>query len=426
MAFVGFAVITLLVGSRGGAVVFAIGFLALTASLTFSYLRERRLNREWLARTIEGVSACGLQPVAKEARVAGRIGRFAVIVSREAREGTAFVVDGLTLTASIRPERASPERAIGDEAFDARYGVEGDRAAALVCLTTEARRALLDARLLFDDLEIEGGRIRARIASKVDPAAVDPLLRSLAALALMLSAGRASAREIAARFASEPLAPVRRQILEAGLAGFEDSAAPLARAALRDGDARIRLRGAEYLGDHPTLTRLVEDPAIDGDVRAAALEIASRALEREDFLALLTRLFAASATRRSEPDALLLALCSWARKTHTRAAQPALLRMLEGSAAVRDAAISGLAAIGDATAVGPLRGLSAGLFTGEVGRAAESAIEAIQARLKGAEPGQISLPEANSAAGALSEPESAGNLSIAKRRGAVPDGSRRG
>ncbi|HVO29757.1 MAG TPA: hypothetical protein VMV18_03440 [bacterium] len=399
----------------------AVSIVALGALLggilpyAFFHARERRFNREWIAAMVDAVRACGLQPLPKEARAVGRIGRFAIVVRREAREGTAFVVDGLTLQATILTGRASAAVAIGDDAFDARFHVEGDRASALVCLSTEARRAMLHALELFDDLRIEGGRIRARIAAKVPADAVDSLLKNLAALAMMLSPGRAGARELAARFATEPLAPVRRQILEAGLAGYEETAAPLARAALNDGEPRIRLRAAEYLGDAPMLARLAEDPALAGDLRAAALELCSRTLERDAFIALLARLFAATARRPKDAEEFLLALCAWARKTHSRSAQPALLALLEGSAPVRDAAIASLAAVGDVSAVEPLRAFTSGLFTGDTGRAAENAIATIQARLRGAEPGLVSIPESGDGAGALSEPPGAGTLSLARK-----------
>lgn len=325
----------------------------------------------------------------------------------------------------------------GDAVFDQKALVRGDPHEILATFdapTREAALAVLALGAYLTDHRItlrQGGfhRDRDEIIQKT---------RTLLALGERLAAaGRIPVHErLAAIAGGDPLAPVRRNALDALLMREAQARAPQAvvdgavKRALEDPDATIRLTAATsgragLAQSRQTLTAIAWSPEAADAIRARAFAALGTldGVDRPDDL-LDALLEGGSESRVAAIGMLGRRGCAASRVTPfatradaaTRAAvalaleqagdpsaQPLLLTMAgDTDEAVRMAAIQALGAIADVGAVETLLPLMRGVFGGPLKQAAQQAVAKIQSRTTGAGAGQLSVSDAPAGAGALS------------------------
>jgi len=335
------------------------------------------------------------------------------------------------------PLGASREIHVGDKEFDDTFAIQGPRHLALSLLNAEVRLAMLQVNA-HGPVKIAWGELRADLP--------DDKLRQILPIVLDIGRRLAGSLDVEERLAEnarrDPEEGVRlRNLL---LLVFELPAKkPVVDAALRaacaDPSPRIRIRAAKELGSegHGVLRELaagLEDDAISAQaVTALGAELAfeqtadvlRNALRRRRLRTALACL--ESAGRGGAPAVEILAkvvarehgeLAAAAARalgqTASAAAEPPLVLALQHEdPQIRVAAANALGEIGAAAAVLPLKEAAARHANdAELRRATRQAIAAIQSRLTGASPGQLSL--AGDEAGRLSLAEAeAGQLSLA-------------
>jgi HEAT repeat protein len=357
-----------------------------------------------------------------------------------------------------------PDIAVGDERFDTAVDVRGERTSVLAVLDDETRARVL-VRVGLEGGVVENDEVRWEGDEVVDGQRLEEIVRDLLALVTGLRDPRAEIPARLARNAAEdPVAGVRvanLRALQRESAEFA-LARSVSQAALEDEAPAVRLAAAQFLGKEgvQTLRDLVESgPLIDAGVRLDALRLLVRRAPRETVLPLLDRILddlpnpeqgrtvidgrvvegpqllvwrqAASACgalqhagatarliaalgRLDPPSANVVAEALGA--IGDPAAEPALIGILgseDTDAAV--AAAHALGRIGSAAAVEPLLARVDGALTDRILRdVAREAVEAIQARLRGAEAGQLGLAEAANMQGqlAISDPSQDGRVSL--------------
>jgi hypothetical protein len=353
--------------------------------------------------------------------------------------GTKIVVTGLGHGAgglSLRREGLSTafekrfigerEIEIGDPQFDAEYYVQGQAPLALALLDPGTRRSL-------------GALMRGRVAVpgrgsiEVDPSLSDGVLevqvkesgfsdnreRVPEILAGVLEVARLLIKppDVAARLASnlqaEPEAGARlRGVL---MLSREFPHHPATREALlaarEDPSEEVRLRAAMALGEEgrTTLLALVESAGTDDACAARAVAALGDRLSAGQAEAALRRALG-GAGRPQTAQACLEALGRSGSPEH----EPLLLEALRSDdPAVSIAAARALGRAGTVAAVPALRETTTAAVRGELRSAARQAIAEIQARLTGAEPGQLSLAGGEAGALSLADGEP-GRLSLAE------------
>jgi len=314
------------------------------------------------------------------------------------------------LGTTLGKELGTQEIEIGDARFDRECFIEGPPAVILAVLDHSTRRAL--SGVLGGYVQAEGSEteVRARLEDGVlsvdireypfeEPGArVTSVLPRVLDLARRLVPPADLADRLAKNLRTEPEPGVRLQIvlvLAREFVGHPATRLSLA-GACHDPSAEVRLRAATALGEdgRDTLLALVSQEAADDSCRARAIAALGVHFARPTLVAALQQARAAGRT-------LTACACLELLATSLHEDNEGLLveALSDSQTAVRLAAARALARIGTTAAVAPL--LEAESAGGELRGAARQAIAEIQARLKGAAPGQLSLAVAEAGTLAL-------------------------
>jgi HEAT repeat protein len=327
----------------------------------------------------------------------------------------------------------APDIPVGDATFDSAVIVQGSEAAVLGALHAAARGVAL--RLIGRKVQVLiAGRRLSVICSKSTPtSAIPDLVRGMVALAKALPANESVPECLAHNALTDPVAGVRLRNLETLVSDFGEStvARECCRAALKDRNPWVRLQAARGLGvdgldalaelaKRSTLNEAVASEALldfvthaptdaagqvclavlasgRGDTRRRAIEAVGR-LRYAPAQDALIRVLEGSEATSSEAAAMALA------GLEGEAVESALLTALRHpQPATRVASARALAEGGKVRAVAPLRAVvEARDSSGGLRRAAREAIARIQARLVGAEAGQVALAEVDPQRGSVS------------------------
>jgi hypothetical protein len=431
-------------------------FVAGAAALWFGLQRYRWHLRLWT----DAAAACGLQ-------VEGSFSSFwGLPLMLKAREGSLKVRlksngqrwRGTRVVVEVpEPKRFSEVRMTrrehgqarfgrqieaGDEAFDKTFFIEGPMQLVHALLDPEVRRLLIRVNA-ESPLEIAGGELRAEVRDERVPEI----------LSLLLAVGRritriqhVAQRVVAENARGDPEVGVRLQnlLFLVGEHPRKRRTVEALRTACADPSPQIRLRAAQELGaeGQDVLIELA-DSAVDDTWSAQAVSILGRRLPFDRVNAILTRglcghrILTARACLESlgrsgnpaavdilakvlasEEGELAAAAALALGETGSTAAEPPLILALQHEDTdVLVAAANALGQVGTAAAVLPLKEVERNSHQPvaawpQLRRAARQAIAAIQTRLPGASPGQLSL--AGSEAGQLSfATAEAGQLTLA-------------
>jgi HEAT repeat protein len=353
------------------------------------------------------------------------------------------IAHDIEMQAESRRTRAESRRKrreieIGDERFDAGVSVRGPEL---------LLRALLDAstRSLVHDFVARGGHVTQGdlcAESSSDETPPIALLRQAVSIARRLLPPVDLRTRLGDIVRQDPLPEVRTRALGAlaGRFGDDEGVRAVCREALTSADAELRLTAALALGGEATdtLVELAQDTEGDNSQAARAIQALGRRLPLERALAILTDALRSGHRKVAVAviDALgriggpaaasrLAAVLATAGAELSRAAVGALATMADGAAEaaliralshseleVRVAAAEALGATGTMAAVAPLRLMLDSSGAGrQISRAARHAIAAIQARVPGASPGQVSLAEDETGQLSYAEPDRRGSLS---------------
>jgi len=373
------------------------------------------------------------------------------------RRGTRIVVDAPDrgiVSLSLSPETSVTARAkqrgareieTGDDGFDDEFYVTGPSTIVRAVLSHDTR-ALLRSLLVEVDLEVVGGELRGVVIQGLNSPARHGLLLSRTLPLLLDAAHRLrwpadTARQLAHNATTDREPGVRRENLLALLREYPDAPATRAttRAACSDPSDDVRTRAAIALGDEGRSTLLEVARREDADDVAAGRAIAALHdhLTIEDAKEILGRALRsrrtetaheslASLGRRADVTAvpviakvlaiekgeLAVTAARALAETGLPAAEAPLLAALERDApGLRVAAAEALGRVGSAAAVLPLKEIETQYRDDATRRAARQAVAAIQSRLPGASPGQLSLAPADAGALSLAEDET-GRLSL--------------
>jgi hypothetical protein len=446
------------------------GLMLLSAGGLVAHIRHRReLRREWAA----ALAACGAEVKAssgRRLRVAASLPPFELTIqywgttkfhrwdpsgrfppnSPRPMVVVDGIPDGLGLTLEGEGLHKGPsdkELAIGDPKFDAAVYVQGPPALVRAVLDTATRQALVGA--LDQSLVVEAGRVRLLPMFLAPDAATGqrPTMAEAVALALewarRLSWPEDAAVKLAANAREEAIPEVRLwNLLTLSREYPEDPATAAAlRAALTDSDPEIRLRAAMMLGPEATeiLLGMARDEKGDDERAALAIGVLDQRLGLEEVHALLNRALRARRLRtaraciahvgrRAGPEALPVLARILAIEKGDLAEAAALALGSSGLATaeaalvaalgherdfVRVAAAQALGRVGSLAAVIPLKQMEAHHHPSEVEvrRAAREAVAAIQERMGGGSPGQLSLVGGEAGQVSLSGDE-AGRVSL--------------
>ena len=329
---------------------------------------------------------------------------------------------------------------VGDPVFDAAV-VLGLGSPGLLCLFDASTRA--QVRAVFDaglDVRITDGELVARL---VRPAwrrgdAVVRAVRRLVDLAHRLEEPTDAAVRLARMATGEPFGSVRRRALRTlvELAPQDPATRDVLRACIRDPEPGIRLDAAWSLAEEgaPVLQALAADPEVDDAIAAEAIDALGAGFALADARAVLTRALGAGRVRsavaalsvlgrgggaevpgvadvlaRTEGPIAVAAAGALAVIGGPSVEAPLVAALRVPDPTVAAAAAAALATCGGVASVPELK--AAETRGGDVRRAARTAIAAIQSRLTGASPGQVSL--ATGDAGQVSVVDAAdGRLSL--------------
>ena len=382
------------------------------------------------------------------AAVTGRSGDLRVRLEQYRRgkyeHGTKMVITGFGHGAgglSLRREglgtaierRLIGEREIeiGDPSFDDEYYVQGQAPLALAILEPATRRRL--ASLLRGSVAVAGREPVEVDASLADGVLevrvkesgfsgrrelVPAILADALEVARLLVAPKDVAGRIAANLGREGEAGARLRgllVLSREFPGHPATRKALL-AAREDRSEEVRLRAAMALGEEgrETLVELVTRTGTDDSCAARAISALGERLPEGLAQATLRRALG-GAGRPQAAQACLEVLGGLGRP----ADEGLLLEALRSdSPPVRLAAVRALGRAGTVAAVAPLRELDE--RGGELRRAARQAIAEIQARLAGAEPGQLSLAGGEAGALSLADGEP-GRLTLSDEEADRPD-----
>jgi HEAT repeat protein len=445
--------------------VFMIGAMGWTVGIAFwSHVRQARIHRQWK----KAAEACGLRPHEGSTWITPRTHaqpdlrvRFEPWVDGDTVRGRRVSVDsvdlglvGLTLRPESRPTaRAKPRGArdieTGDESFDDAFYVAGPTVAVRAVLSAPTRERLLSL-LIEPGLEVVDGELRAHIPWTFPAIALaEPLLLRTLRLLLEAAHGLRPPADLAAALAanarSDPEPSVRTQNLLDLVRKYPEAEATRAalRAACADPSDDVRVRAATALGDEGCdvlldVARLAH--ADDGPVARAVTTLGDR-LPSDDARSILAR---ALRTRRLETARVCLHRLARGRDASAVPVMASVLAVEKGELAVaaaqalaetglptaegpllaaltrdvpdvRVAAASALGRVGSVEAVLPLKEVETRYHDEATRRAARQGVAAIQSRLPGASPGQLSLAPADAGALSIAEDET-GRLSLDEER----------
>jgi hypothetical protein len=465
----------------GSLVVVAVGALVAWAGVRLAMQRQEARLRSWRGAAAEaGLESVEERERFLGRELLGRCGPLSVRFQRFKRgkgpSGTRIEITGLghgDFGLSFRREglgtrldRAlTGERDIetGDAAFDREVFVSGRPALAHAVLGADSRRAVLaltsgripvpGAPWVEADVDVGAGKIEVEIVESVfddadRPAVSGALLRWLLAAARLLSAPASTSAAIAALAREDPEPGVRLACLRHLREALANDAAtrPALLDARADRDASVRVEAALALGDEGagTLLDVARTEGTPDELRARAiaalgerlpLELAERALRRAGDAAHRASALACveALGEIGEPAVATLAaalastdgeVAVAAGRALGRTGPPAEAALVGALAderpAVRVAAAESLGRVGSVEAVPSLRDAAERSDEGGMRRSVRQAIAAIQARLSGAEPGQLSLAAGEAGQLSLAEGQ-AGEVSLADGAMVLPE-----
>jgi HEAT repeats len=423
-------------------------FLASGAAVWLNLQPNRVRQRLWQ----DAAAACGLTTEECSSVWKGRSGQLEVSLEATGRRGensrVVVVVPGPSGFSNVKIRRElyqsfwKSEIEVGDEAFDGAFFVEGPAKLVHALLDGEARRLMLGVNAK-SPLEVKWGTLQAEASHEQ--------VREI--LSLLLTIGRRFAQRVdveqrlAENARGDPAAGVRLQnllLLIRELPGTPGTVETL-RAACADPSPAIRLLAAQALGaeGHDVLVALAESTEDDAS-SGQALLIVGRDLPFERTSAILIRALRRRQIQTAraclkvlgsrggeaavdtlakvlerEEGVLAVAAAAALGEAGGRKAEPPLIQALEHEDTDdRIAAADALCRVGTVAAVLPLQEAAESKpYHSGLRRAARQAIAAIQTRLPGASPGQLSLAGAEAGHLSLAQVE-AGELSLA----ADPDG----
>lgn len=372
----------------------------------------------------------------------GRSGRSVMAVSSPRRLGWHLSLSRETLGSQLNQLMGERDVKTGDRAFDAEVAVYGEPGALVATLDEPTRVAVRQA--LESGITVESGKIERELPRFVtDPQTLVRTGSELLDLARQLATPHNVPGKLAANAGRDADPAVRHRNLEVLVESFVDrpETAEAARRALDDVDPDVRLMAGRFLGleGHPTLLALAADLDVPEPTAVAALDALGGAPPIEPLAMVLDqtapagrflvaraaaaalgrcrnpRVGTAIAAHLTSPDTALAAAVATAMGASgdPSCAAPLAGALTSHSGDVRAAAAQALAAVGTVDSVAPLR-QAMGEHPLDLGlrRAALVAVAAIQARLTGAAPGQLTLPD--SEAGALSlAGQQAGEVTLA-------------
>lgn len=424
-----------------------LGAVTLAGALTVSLWRERARVRAWL----DAVQRLQLGDVALQPRHWNTAPRLTCTADGlnvrleqyrhgKYERGTLFRVDGfwhgeepLTLKREgLGTRLLGREIEIGDPAFDSEVYIQGPARLALAVLDAPARERLV--RLLRGEIAahpepvaveaaLEAGVLQVHLRDRTStqlPEKVYKALQGVLASARELVAPDDLPTRLIENFRREPLAGVRLSILSVLVREFalRPETRQTLQAALQDRNGGIRLWAAKALGEEGEktlfdLAEFPEDSAAAGAIAALAAKLPTGRLKL-----LLER---ALADRR--PETARACLHSLGQRGASQAEELLLRALGSDDPPTAVAAAEALGRAGTAAAVAPLRTEASALLPNPLQRAARQAIAAIQSRLSGAAPGQLSLTTGEAGALSLASDE-AGELSLADSEPEAPSASR--
>ena len=415
-------------------------------------LRLWRL-RDREAAWLRAAQSCGLSGITVRRTLGivtglrGRLGRLQVSlrtrVSSRMAGATTIQVRGIAdvaLRAEGRPDTVvrrslgSTALQVGDPVFDAPVYLEGapEVLQALLDATTRlAVRRLLEGMLLDPSdgtvfrvvaslnrgIDLQAGEGDPRFARRDLPR----VLHGVLDLARRLEPPEDVAQRLARNAREDPLPEVRRRnlVMLVHERPHDPATATALRPACADGDEEVRLYAARQLGagGHAVLRKLAEEAGSDSCAARAirglglalaadeALQLLSLALPPRRYPVVVACIEALAGRGGEATVAALERIITGERGQVAVAAAKALgfpgltgaetvlvgRGLAHENGDVRVAAAVALGRVGTVSAVLPLREIdTSGRW--DVGGAAREAIAAIQARLKGAAPGQLSVP----------------------------------
>ncbi|HVO12035.1 MAG TPA: HEAT repeat domain-containing protein [Vicinamibacteria bacterium] len=412
---------------------------AIVGSLAFLFAGQRRRTRMRVWQ--EAARAAGLQDVVAspgllDMQLQGRAdhlvlhfenyrrGRYEsgtrISIRRTPERTPALSVKREGLGTALGKELGAQEIEIGDATFDRECFVQGPPTLALAVLDRATRRTL--AGVLGGYLPVGGTEIEVRASLDDGVLSVDlrdyPFERAAARVAAAVPVVLALARrlvpppDLAGRLAenlrTEPEPGVRLQIVVLLAREFRDHPATHSAlvAACSDPSLEVRLRAATALGQEglDTLLALASREDAEDSCSARAVAALGVRLERPRLAATLEQ---ARVTGRTHTACACLELL--AARVHEDNEGLLVRALSDEQVSVRLAAARGLGRIGTASAVAPL--LEAEGAGGGLRGVARQAIAEIQARLKGAAPGQLSLSAGEAGTLSLADDEP-GRLSV--------------
>jgi hypothetical protein len=319
------------------------------------------------------------------------------------------------------------EIVIGAPEFDAQVYVQGADPAVFAILDAETRGRV--ARLLGGELTVNGrpiavrscvadGALRVEVPERgAHGASFGDVLRAVLGLAHRLVAPPDVALRLARNLLRDPEPGFRLNALVVLVREYPKN--PATRRALlaarHDTSAEVRLQAAMALGEkgRETLLGLVKADATDDACAARAVAALGEGLPTEEVETVLRR-----AVDRGCGETALACLEALGVRDASAREDVILAALRSPLDRVRTGAARVLGRTGTVAAIPELHGLCES-GSSDVRSAARQAIAAIQSRLPGASPGQLSL--AGGEAGALSiSGEEAGQLSLAERQAAQP------
>ncbi len=439
----------------------------LIASLATTRAADMDLLAAWTAlaeasemTAIEATNAWFAPPT-----LSGKHGSREVVFSRytaNKQTGTRLTIDGCAfiglrregLSSRIEKFAGTREIVIGDPAFDRAVFIEGPEGVLRAILGHETRQRVLDlTRGALDDDGakplrggglVENGRIVLEIlgAASVATARLTAALPALFDLADRLVQPENIPACLARNASQDPLPSVRLQNLR--LLTSAHPTRPATRAALEractDVAPEMRLHAASALAPSADATLL----------QLASQELADAAIERQAIVALGNRVEATQAApilsstiRRGRTEAACALLAALGRRGGLDSAALLAQTLREQNGVVAAAAARALAAcptastetellaalgreddvvaeavaealdrVGTIAAVLPLSERADRSSARAVRRAARHAIVAIQSRLTGATPGQLSVSDGSAGAVSVAEDDPAGRVSV--------------
>jgi hypothetical protein len=394
----------------------------------------------------------------------GEIDGFRVSFTKydtENDHGTRLVVDGRgqvatslklraeDLGASIEKTFGGKELEVGDPGFDAAVYAQGPEDVLLPLLDGEARSAV--RALVGQRGRVTDGTVRIEVSGRGRPDALAAALSAALRVARSLRRPDDVVERLVGIARSDYFAATRLRCLDLLARRYPENelAREAFREALRSADADARLAAAIALPDEArdALVQLASDPEVSEPVamRAAAVLgprlpienaasfLGSAMRSRRTSVALATiqalgqngSLPAVSLLARTvaagRPELAVAAVRALACVDPAAAQKPLIAALGSDEGEVRTAAAEALGRIGAVEAVAALHA-AIEAHRGDRGLrgAAHQAIAAIQARLTGASPGQISLAEGETGQISLSDERVAGSVTLVGTRAPAP------